>query len=105
MSLLVDGEAALARVGGDVQLLAELADLFLVEYPRLLDLARQGLKRGDLVAVGGHAHQLKGLLAQFGCESGRAAAVVLESAAKQGAGRTGHERRQRTRAPDVLGAA
>jgi CheY-like chemotaxis protein/HPt (histidine-containing phosphotransfer) domain-containing protein len=84
MNPLVDSEAALARVGGDAQLLAELADLFLIEYPRLLEKTRQGLELGDFERVGSSAHQLKGLLAQFGCEAGRAASLRLESASKAG---------------------
>jgi len=84
MTPLVDSEAALARVGGDAQLLAELADLFLVEYPRLLEKAKLGLESGDFALVGSNAHQLKGLLAQFGCEAGRAASLRLESASKLG---------------------
>jgi HPt (histidine-containing phosphotransfer) domain-containing protein len=57
--------------------------LFLEEYPLLLGKARHGMEAGDFSSVGGHAHQLKGLLAQFGCEAGRLAALHLESAARQ----------------------
>jgi len=80
---LVDSEAALARVGGDIELLAELAGLFLEEYPLLLGKAMHGMEAGDFSSVGGHAHQLKGLLAQFGCEAGRQAALQLEAAARE----------------------
>lgn len=84
MNPLVDSEAALARVGGDSQLLSELAGLFLDEYPRLLAGVDDGIRSGNLDAARGCAHQLKGLLAQFGCEQGRLIAIELEDAAKQG---------------------
>ena len=35
----IDYESALARVGGDRELLAELAAMFEEEYPSLLDLS------------------------------------------------------------------
>jgi CheY-like chemotaxis protein/HPt (histidine-containing phosphotransfer) domain-containing protein len=84
MNTLVDSEAALARVGGDSQLLSELAGLFLEEYPRLLAGIDEGIRSGNLDAARSGAHQLKGLLAQFGCEQGRLIAIELEDAAKQG---------------------
>jgi PAS domain S-box-containing protein len=79
---LIDYPQALERVGGDRELLAELSGLFLDEYPRLLAEAIAGVENGDLAATGGAAHQLKGLLAQFGSERGRRLALALEAAAK-----------------------
>lgn len=84
MRRLVDSGAALARVGGDSQLLGELAALFLEEYPRLMAKVTQFLREGSLDGVREQAHQIKGLLAQFGCETGREIAVELENSAQQG---------------------
>lgn len=75
---------ALARVGGDEQLLRELAGLFLEEYPQLLQAIRSALDRADLTSACNGAHQLKGLLAQFGADSLRQIAWQLETAARSG---------------------
>jgi len=80
----LDYNAALDRVGGDASLLGELAGLFLEEYPQLLDGVRQGLASGDTHSAYSAAHQLKGLLAQFGGEAARLKALAVESAAKAG---------------------
>ncbi len=81
---VVDSAGALARVGGDEDLLAELACLFLDEYPQLIGKIRDGVQSGNLAEAGGVAHQLKGLLGQFGCDQGREIALTLESAAEEG---------------------
>jgi len=81
---MIDYAQALDRVGGDRELLAELAALFLDEYPRLMSEALAGLDNNDLAAASGAAHQLKGLLAQFGSEKGRGLALAVEAAAKSG---------------------
>jgi CheY-like chemotaxis protein len=78
----IDYAQALDRVGGDRELLGELAALFLDEYPRLLGECNAGIENVDHSAVAGAAHQLKGLLAQFGSEQGRQTALALENAAK-----------------------
>lgn len=78
----LDYEAALGRVGGDVSLLGELAGLFIAEYPQFLDAIRLGLDQRDMERVAGSAHQLKGLLGQFGADSARDVAIRLETAAR-----------------------
>ncbi|MBI5280744.1 MAG: PAS domain S-box protein [Candidatus Solibacter usitatus] len=79
----LDRESALARVGGDTALLAELAGLFLAEYPNLLASLALGVEQNDAGAVSAAAHQMKGLLAQFGAEEARACACRLEAASSQ----------------------
>jgi CheY-like chemotaxis protein len=80
----LDYSAALARVGGDVELLQELAGMFLEEYPKLLEEIRLALAEEDVPKAGNAAHQLKGLLAQFGAETARLAAYAVEQPARQG---------------------
>jgi PAS domain S-box-containing protein len=80
----LDYSAALARVGGDVELLQELAGMFLEEYPKLLEEIRLGLSEQNVPKAGNAAHQLKGLLAQFGAETARQAAYAVEQPARQG---------------------
>jgi PAS domain S-box-containing protein len=80
----MDYSAALSRVGGDSALLAELAGMFLEEYPQLLGQIREGLDEGIQHRVHGAAHQLKGLLAQFGAEDARLKALAVETLGRQG---------------------
>ena len=80
----LDYSAALARVGGDVELLQELAGMFMEEYPKLLDEIRRGLAEQNAGAASNAAHQLKGLLAQFGAETARQAAYGVEQPAREG---------------------
>jgi HPt (histidine-containing phosphotransfer) domain-containing protein len=80
----MDRAQALSRVGGDQSLLAELAGLFLEEFPRLSQAIRDGIATRNPAAVVGAAHQLKGLLAQFCADAGRELAWQVELAAKEG---------------------
>jgi PAS domain S-box-containing protein len=82
--LTLNRSEALARVGGDEQLLRELAGLFAEEYPQLLQAIRSALDRADLTSACNAAHQLKGLLAQFGADTLRQIAWQLEAAARSG---------------------
>ena len=71
----MDEALALARVGGDRRLLAELVGLFLTEYPHLVSSIRQAIHAGNFRAAADNAHQLKGLLAQFAAEPARLGAA------------------------------
>jgi CheY-like chemotaxis protein len=77
-------DQALARMGGDRALLRELSALFLEEYPQLLAAIQASLEAGNFGEASNHAHQLKGLLAQFGAEDARLRAYELEMAARTG---------------------
>jgi CheY-like chemotaxis protein/HPt (histidine-containing phosphotransfer) domain-containing protein len=79
----MDVDGALDRLGGDRELLAELAGLFCEEGPRLLGEAEQALAAGDAAAAQNAAHQLKGLLAQFCAADAREAAWQLELEARR----------------------
>ena len=80
----LDYAGALSRVGDDKALLAELAAMFVEEYPNLLNQVRCGLREGNGPAVNASAHQLKGLLAQFGANRARDAAFSVETAGRAG---------------------
>jgi PAS domain S-box-containing protein len=81
-TMQLDRSLALSRVGGDEELLQELAAMFLDEYPALLGAVREGLTQGDFPAACNAAHQLKGLLAQFGAEGARVLAMQLEASTR-----------------------
>ena len=64
------------RVGGDVDLLKEIAVLFLETYPDVLAEIRDAAEHKDAKALERTAHGLKGSVANFG------AANAVESARK-----------------------
>jgi two-component system, sensor histidine kinase and response regulator len=69
---------ALDRVGGDEELLREVAQLFLHECPNLLGQIRTAVTIGDASRVMEIAHTMKGSLATIGAENGAQTALVLE---------------------------
>jgi two-component system sensor histidine kinase/response regulator len=79
----VDREVALARVGGDTELLKEIAELFLDDYPKLLDELRAGAARADAKAIERAAHGLKGSVSNFGARIAVEAALALENMGRQ----------------------
>jgi two-component system, sensor histidine kinase and response regulator len=71
-------DVALSHVDGDMQLLAELAALFLQDYPRLMDEIRGSISTADSATLERAAHTLKGRLAFFGIQKAREQALSLE---------------------------
>jgi len=69
---------ALDRVGGDEELLREVAQLFLREYPPLLIQIREAVQRADADRIMEAAHTMKGSLATLGAEAGAQTAFQLE---------------------------
>jgi CheY-like chemotaxis protein len=80
----LDRLEALERVEGNLELLAEMVGLFVDEYPAATDAIQTGLAAGDLDAVAGAAHQIKGNLATFAAREAATAAAELESLARAG---------------------
>jgi HPt (histidine-containing phosphotransfer) domain-containing protein len=74
----------MSGVDGDAELLREVMDAFLIETPRMLDLAREGIAMSQPRDVQRAAHTVKGSLRLFGpCDAGQAA-EHLEMTAKSG---------------------
>ena len=78
-----DRSSALDRVGGDEELLREVAGIYLAEYPPLLDNIRSAVGAGDGDALQRSAHTLKGSLATLGAEPAAHLAMSLESQGRQ----------------------
>jgi PAS domain S-box-containing protein len=74
----LDREVALARVGGDEELLREIGQLFLIEYPQLLAQMDQAISAADAVRLERVAHSLKGSVSNFGAAHATEAALALE---------------------------
>jgi|SRR5579863_2087066 len=92
-------DLALSRVGGDPELLKEIAALFIEDYPKVLAEIRAATARGDALGVEHAAHGLKGAVANFGAQAAVEAAFQLEQM-----GRAGDLRRARE-ALDTLARA
>jgi HPt (histidine-containing phosphotransfer) domain-containing protein len=79
----IDGaDAVLARVGGDRQLLAEVARLLMEDLPRHLDAIAAAVSDGNVDALRRAAHGLKGAAANFDAELVVDAARELEGIAR-----------------------
>jgi HPt (histidine-containing phosphotransfer) domain-containing protein len=70
----LDLESALARLGGDRDLFAEMAGILLEDLPKLQDELHAAVAERDATAVRSKAHALKGLVA--GCGGVRAASLA-----------------------------
>jgi PAS domain S-box-containing protein len=93
-------DRALAQVDGDGDLLVEVIDLFLQDYPRLLAQMDNAIDRGDAVILQRAAHTLKGTLGIFGARPAVSAALALETVAREG--KLGEARAARARLEDAL---
>jgi two-component system, sensor histidine kinase and response regulator len=81
---ILDRAAALSRVGGDTDLLREMAQLFLEEYPRSLSDVRLAVRARDARAVERSAHSLKGSVGNFAADAAFQAAFRLEMLGRVG---------------------
>ena len=75
---VLDKAVALSRVGGDLQLLGEMALLFLEEYPKTMADVRVAVASRDPRGVERAAHNLKGSVGNFGADAAYQAALTLE---------------------------
>lgn len=74
----LDFEVALARTGGDLDLLRDIAALFLNCCDQWMTEIHEAVAREDAQAVEHGAHTLKGSVATFGAEAVVEAAFHLE---------------------------
>jgi two-component system sensor histidine kinase/response regulator len=75
---------ALQRIGGDEQLLREIAGLCLEEYPKLLGEIRAAIAARNSKDLEHAAHTMKGVVSNFAAESTRQAAFALELIGRSG---------------------
>ena len=83
-SPVFDREAALRVVGGDIQLLREVTDIFLEDSPKRVVEARSALGNNDAEGVLRSAHTIKGAAGAIGALRVQQAARDLEDAARSG---------------------
>ena len=82
--MMLDLQVALDRVGGDADLLQEVAQLFLGDCPRSMNEIRGAIADGDAKRLEREAHSLKGSVANFGAEAVVKAALDLEVSGRAG---------------------
>lgn len=80
----LDEAVALSRMGGDRQLLLEIAKLFLDDYADLLSTIQRAISEGDSRSLERSAHTLKGSVANFGAAESVDAALRLEMMGREG---------------------
>lgn len=79
-----DFSEALSNIGGDENLLAELASIFLEEYPDILKNVRAAVGSNDGEALVYYAHALKGSVSNFVAGDAEGAARKLEQIGREG---------------------
>jgi HPt (histidine-containing phosphotransfer) domain-containing protein len=80
----VELEVALARMDGDRELLGELIQIFLEDYPRLLDEIGSAIHHEDGKRLERAAHSLKGSVGNFGAKTTLEKSLQLENMGRQG---------------------
>jgi CheY-like chemotaxis protein len=80
----LDESLALSRVGGDADLLKEVVELFLDDYPSTFEKIRSAVATRDAAALEHHAHSLKGSVSTFGANRAFEAAFALERQGRSG---------------------
>ena len=80
----LDTALALSRVGGDVELLKEIAEIFLDQCPEAISDIRSATETGNAEALERAAHSLKGSIGNFGAQNAYDAALRLEMMGRQG---------------------
>ena len=80
----LDEAVALSRVGGDLDLLKEVVELFLDEYPSAMEKIRGAVASRNASALEQHAHSLKGSVSTFGANRAFEAAFRLEKQGRSG---------------------
>jgi HPt (histidine-containing phosphotransfer) domain-containing protein len=81
---VLDRDAILEGLEGDVELLEEIVHLFLEEFPRLLTTIGECVANTDAAGLRVAAHCLKGSLSNFGSPPAVALAFELETMGRNG---------------------
>jgi len=77
-SVMVDNRSLIEAFDGDWNFFKEVVEIFLDDYPRLLDNLRKSFKEGDCDVFMRSAHSLKGMLKNFRAENAAEVAFDLE---------------------------
>jgi two-component system sensor histidine kinase/response regulator len=75
---MVDNRSLIEAFDGDWNFFKEVVEIFLDDYPRLLENLRKSFKEGDCDVFMRSAHSLKGMLKNFRAENAAEVAFDLE---------------------------
>lgn len=82
--LFLDKKSILENMGGDEELLIEMAQMYLTEHGEYIQNLEQAISGSDSESLRREAHTLKSLFATFADEAGRELAITVEQQAKSG---------------------
>ena len=80
----LNGDGLIKSFANDRPLFQELVEIFINDYPRMLDTLRQSLQSTDAKTLSRTAHSLKGMLRNFEAEAAAESAFELEQIGRQG---------------------
>ncbi len=81
---VIDREDLMERIGGDLELLEELLELFDEDYPELLNEIRQAILQQNGEQLKRAAHTLKGAVGNFAAIKAHQLALALEKKGEAG---------------------
>ena len=84
LTSVIDRGELLIRIDDDMELLGELIELFLEDYPQLMTEIEQGIAAQDAFILKRSAHTLKGSVGNFCANAAFQAAFELEQAGSAG---------------------
>ena len=79
-----DREKALEGVEGDLELMGEIAEIFIEDCPRLVRCVRDAVEANDAAMLADTAHALKGSIGVFAAEVATDLAAQLEHKGRAG---------------------
>lgn len=81
---ILNRDALLERISGDMEFLKEIAEVFVEDTPRLMTEIRSAITNGNAHALEYAAHSVKGSAANLGAERARVVAHQLELIGRTG---------------------
>ena len=81
---VIDWLGAITHLEGDVDLLREIAGMFVAQCPELIARVRQAVEQGDPVEIERAAHTIKGSVGNFAAKAAFEAAQRLEKVGRDG---------------------
>jgi HPt (histidine-containing phosphotransfer) domain-containing protein len=82
-SVSLNSDELMRSFANDRSLFQELVEIFISDYPRMLDALRESLKGADAKTLSRTAHSLKGMLRNFQAEAAAEKAFELEQIGRQ----------------------
>ena len=82
--LFIDKKMLRDAFDQDWEFFREIVDLFMIDFPRMIDLLRETLKAGDAAAFSRNAHAVKGMVRLFQAEEAAMMAQSLEERGRNG---------------------